>query len=583
MLRFSVFLLVYCLANVTGELDSQSLLGNKVDIVRGNDLYLSLPNATPLNETCRLYGPDDKLVTVAAVDRFSNESCGYIIRRVNETHRGTWSIVYGQDTTNWQFDTNVNIIELYNTTLPDLTWEAGSSVDIIVGPEDAVYCRIMDNRYRVFLEQFGPCRMVVDRVTMDHRGTWSVNIGISGAVTTYYSSFRVNIGREDTLTPVMRSIAREGQSVTLSCSVPREYEVSTCSFRSPSHNSMIASPGVGQNGFAGGVMSQETATGNHVCTLRIVAFDRWQQGTWRCALNTTQGVLHGFLYVDSVSDFYRPEPQLRGNDEFAYELEPVVMSCSVEAAIRYCYFRSPNGTVFNVGPSISSPDYEYVGTGFSGGECGIRFHRIQPSQAGRWSCNVGLAYKIYTEELSREIFLSLSERIWTQQYSRHNTMTVEMSVGDGGELEYCRFVRSDGMGFTSDYVPLEYSVETGRMWNGMCVMHALRPTAADWRAWTVAAKLTGHSGELTGITNPQRLGPSSGAHSVAAFFLWLFFAIFFFMMLFAALSLASKRNREWTYARAAHIRNSFRRQPPPPQQTQPVQPTHIITELPPKV
>lgn len=33
---------------------------------------------------------------------------------------------------------------------------------------------------------------------------------------------------------------------------------------------------------------------------------------------------------------------------------------------------------------------EYVGAGFEAGECGVRFHNLLATDAGTWSCTVGL-------------------------------------------------------------------------------------------------------------------------------------------------------------------------------------------------
>lgn len=76
-----------------------SSLGNAITITEGADLYVSLPNATHLYHTCKLYGPNDEEVEEFEVDSFRYSSCGFIVRNVTSAHRGKWSIVYGNQVT----------------------------------------------------------------------------------------------------------------------------------------------------------------------------------------------------------------------------------------------------------------------------------------------------------------------------------------------------------------------------------------------------------------------------------------------------------------------------------------------------
>uniref|UniRef100_A0A2A4JY84 Ig-like domain-containing protein n=1 Tax=Heliothis virescens TaxID=7102 RepID=A0A2A4JY84_HELVI len=562
---------------------------NKINITEGSDLYLSLPNAISFYETCKLYGPDNKPVTYSEVDTVKRESCGYIVRNVNVAHSGIWIIEYENEYAIMQTGVAVNVLEAVNMTLDSLSWDVGSSVDTIVGPANAVYCRVTDNRFHKVFEGFGPCRIVVDRVTMDYSGQWSVNVGVPGAVAMHHSSFYVNVGREGARPVVTTGVARDGQSVTLTCAVPAGYEVSACKFRDPMKNNMIATHGVGQDGYAGGMISYESNADNHVCTLRILNFVYWQSGTYRCAVNTSQGILHGFLrvtpsYIADYGDYSYSGPVLRSSDEYPYEGEAVTLSCSIDAPIRYCYFRSPNGTVYSVGPSILSSDYEYVGSGFSGGECGIRFYGALQSHDGLWTCHVGLENDIYADEKTSQFRVTLNERAWTSQTWERNTITVEMAVAGAYELDYCRFVRVDGLGFTWDNVPAGYRVDRDRM--DSCVLYVERPTALDCQPWTVVAKRYGYSGELARTTDTQRLTSFVvNSKTATGFFLWVFFAVSVVMMILAGICLIQFliRKHEWSYARAARIRNSFRRQPSPAQQNLAAQPNHSVTDLPYKV
>lgn len=65
----------------------------------------------------------------------------------------------------------------------------------VMGPEDAVYCRIEDpNGYTVF-EGFGRCHIDVERVRLDHHGEWSMTVGSPGRVLTDQHTFLVSVSK----------------------------------------------------------------------------------------------------------------------------------------------------------------------------------------------------------------------------------------------------------------------------------------------------------------------------------------------------------------------------------------------------
>uniref|UniRef100_A0A2A4JX55 Ig-like domain-containing protein n=1 Tax=Heliothis virescens TaxID=7102 RepID=A0A2A4JX55_HELVI len=193
----------------------------------------------------------------------------------------------------------VGVTESTNITLDNLVWKIGSSVNVTVGPEDAVYCTVRDDRFQMVSEGPGPCRIVVDRVTIFHNGQWSVVYGVAGTGVYENSTFEVQVIGDWAL-PVL---AWEGQELTISCPA----------------------------------------------------------GT----------------------------------------------------AIRYCYIVAPNGTVFNMDPSTSSPHYEYAGSDFEAGDCGIKFNNFQRSDGGGWTCHVGLQDAVEADEYWTFCFVYVSD--WVEK------------------------------------------------------------------------------------------------------------------------------------------------------------------------
>ncbi|KAJ8709263.1 hypothetical protein PYW07_009089 [Mythimna separata] len=491
---------------------------------------------------------------------------------------------------------------------PNLKWSEGSTINEPVGPENAIYCRLDNSKQKTVVDGFGPCRIVVDRVTPEHMGYWRIRYAVPGMVAAQYDYFHVEV-----LTPavepklvVTSSVVRNDTSVVVTCSVPQEHEIVSCTFRNPGGDFFVAS------------QQEETGTryssvaGPHNCSLRFLVPEEEQAGIWRCAVQTIRGTGYSFpLIYNSMlnpeNDDYIRDPVLQARKTIVEGSEggATTMFCSIDASIRYCYFRSPNGTVINLSPSTSTADYEYLGNGLEAGECGIRVKNLQPSDQGRWSCNI--AQVGYVSEERETITVYVNDGTTVEHRWIDSGVVVSMRMGYL-PLEYCRFVRNDGLGFVSDNVPSEYIFNdfmTGA-WSqelkGICELTIPRPQAVDLRPWTIVAKVVGEDTERSVRTTFDPRSVSGGSSSTCAIILWCSFGtIFLFLIIVSCLP---KKNREWTAARAARIRNSFRRQhhhqpphivvngphqhiPPPNQHVPPPMPqpihTDILTDLPRKV
>lgn len=66
-------------------------------------------------------------------------------------------------------------------------------MNLIVGPENAVYCQIKDPTGSVVSDKLGRCTIVVDRVSKRHNGTWFMTIGTPGRILTETLSFNVTV------------------------------------------------------------------------------------------------------------------------------------------------------------------------------------------------------------------------------------------------------------------------------------------------------------------------------------------------------------------------------------------------------
>ncbi|KOB77914.1 Uncharacterized protein OBRU01_03354 [Operophtera brumata] len=526
----------------------------EVTIIEGNNLYVRLASPTDQYETCQLVGPIGA-VSSHVVDPLHVQSCGYIITNITAADTGIWEIVYGSRTTyraSIVVDVTVSSgIDTDFTTTIDLIRDR--STNKTVGPESAVYCRLVDPQEGKPL------------------------------VTTH--------------------VAQAKPIVTVSCSVATEAAVHACKFRDPQGKILLAASGVSEDryvfhgaetrepshqgkillavsgkaeglyGFHGVENSYQSEVKTHECGLQITNPLVSDLGLWRCAIETEEDTYYGFMAVlcpwalmdPDVAAIVQQEPILKTQRELVEGVEdgPVTLSCAVEAAIRYCYFRGQNGTTFSVSPGMTSPDMEYVGAGFEAGECGVRFHGMRYGDSGRWSCHV--------EAMRVDHF-----------YSHGSNMIVEGQVYDGRALDYCRYVRIDGFGFTTDNIPSEYT-NSGFLTTGMCQLTIRNPTILDMHPWTVVAKIRGQDteisrdtmeailiGESTSTPTPApggvEVGVAGGQRGLSIFF-YVFMSVLLVSILLGVW-LGPKKSREWTYSRASAFRrsfqNSFRKQPLPP-------------------
>ncbi|KAJ8711831.1 hypothetical protein PYW08_008785 [Mythimna loreyi] len=469
-----------------------------------------------------------------------------------------------------------------------LEWIEGRAVNVTVGPEDTIYCKLQRYDITIF-DGFGPCRITLDRVRSDHAGYWQMQYGTPGIVSTQYDSVSVTVVAapvEDPLV-VTPTVYRNGSSVVMTCSVPEDHEILDCTFRDPRRSLYFASRekliSIGNSYFS-------SAEANK-CSLQLLEPATEASGIWRCAVQTTRDrafnftrISYSMLHPDSNLD-HDDRPYLRvDGDIHGPEGGSATMHCSIDAAIRYCYYRSANGTIINMSPSMSTEDYEYIGNGFDAGDCGIRIKNLQASDHGRWSCNVG---HVHSDEEHRGIIeVFVTERTTWEHRWFGSEVLVNMRISHQPELEYCRFVRNDGLGFMSDYTPSEYFSPSIDNPYGVCELRIPRPQTVDLRPWTVIIKVVGEDTERSVTTTFNPRSPPAGTTSICSIILWSSFSTLLVFVIIV--SCLPKKNREWTARRAYLIRNSFRRQPHnqqtvPPTAPPPAYPTVPNQQIPPTV
>ncbi|XP_047989406.1 uncharacterized protein LOC125228771 [Leguminivora glycinivorella] len=461
---------------------------------------------------------------------------------------------------------------LNNADAQNQIWELNSSLsDLFVGPDSAVHCQLTNPSGNIVFDDFGPCRVNIDRVTEQHSGLWTMSIIQQNNVLAVRQSFtaQVTSSAADSKPTVSTSVQQEKPVIKLLCSMANAELVTACVFRDPSGRVLQARQGVSEDRYS---FIESLSAGVQSCGIEINGPLVSDLGLWRCDLQTTADTYFGHLTVLCPWAMQDPEiaaavisvPTLTSQtkDQVVSEGDSVTMSCSIQTAIRYCYFRARNGTIFNVRPGMTSSSVEYVGAGLGAGECGIRFPSLFASDSGTWSCHVGFADS--SEEQRVQFSIQVQEPISASQFVECNELVIAGVVNGHPALDYCRFVRIDGLGFTSENVPAGYT-DSSSLSQGHCKIRMAMPTILEHHAWTVVAKVRSQDNELSQSTDHTiEMPPPDGPVT------WWIYVMIVLTLVALVGAFAFKRNRRWASETATGIRDSFRKNKYPEQEKPPL-------------
>ncbi|CAH0731783.1 unnamed protein product, partial [Brenthis ino] len=448
------------------------------------------------------------------------------------------------------------------TSEASLDWIRDRSVHETLGVEDAVYCKLEGPNGVVYHDGFGRCQLSIDKVMLEHAGVWKMNVGLSGRLLTEDSEFTVKVVEAVSVSKPMvtTSVEENRPTISLTCFIPNSDSISSCKFRHPSGRIFLVNKGVEEDDNQGNIKGNLS---DHSCSILITDPVVKDMGFWRCAVKTESDVLYGFVKVltpwiirdPEVAASIITEPTLKATRNVVASLagDNITMSCSVQSAIRYCYFRASNGTMFSVQSAESQDQATYFGSGFDAGECGIRFSGLAANDSGAWSCHVGFLNAIIPEQRAT-INITIHDPMVADGSFRDCRLTIEAQVYENRTLDYCRFVRNDGLGFTSENIPDSY-INLSLRSSGRCGLAIDNPRDVELHPWTVVAKITGQALEIS------RVIPRTRVPSIIIFWpspsAWIVLTSLSLTFIIICIVLGSKNNRDWTYNRASVIRNSF--------------------------
>lgn len=84
-------------------------------------------------------------------------------------------------------------VDRANAAVQNFVWVKDAPVSLTEGPEGTVYCRVEDPTGNVVFDGLGRCAIRIDRVSMEHDGTWQMTIGTPGRILTEKHPFTVTV------------------------------------------------------------------------------------------------------------------------------------------------------------------------------------------------------------------------------------------------------------------------------------------------------------------------------------------------------------------------------------------------------
>ncbi|KAL4715942.1 hypothetical protein ACJJTC_013242 [Scirpophaga incertulas] len=452
-----------------------------LEVIVGDNFNVRLFKNPPIHqgESCKLVGPNNIYFPYIHSNDDKNK-CSFIVQNASVSHTGTWHIVYGRNVI-YKVPIDIKVYET-NPRPTELVWTIGAPIDIAIGPNDAIYCRAIAPNGDIVLDISGRCHINIERVSQQHAGVWRFIIGTSKNIKTEKLEVFVAVKRFNPTYNISTNVMHNHGLLKLTCKGPGN--INSCYFKQPNGEILLASVGdildlIGNN------ITLKTSVSNDSCSLLFTNPNKELYGYWRCFLQIENdtAVYSNILHV-SV-DNHQPPVAPYYNYVERMEGHVATMLCSYPAAIDYCYFRAPNGTLYNVIPEMKQDSYEYFGASFFLGECGIKFDKAFVQDSGNWTCHVGPLQE-RKEEQTAQIELRIF-KFEVSQTRKDGAVVIGGSFLQFKLFDSCRFVRADGVGFSCKNEPYGYECI---YFNYGCGIRINNPDKIDLLPWTVVLRIT---------------------------------------------------------------------------------------------
>lgn len=505
-----------------------------ISIFPGNSLTLRLVNYYENLTRCIATSPDgEKFDVLNSVNNFLNDirpfnQCGVLVR-ANYSHAGSWRLdatidddTIGEIRYFGDFDVQVRSLSTIETE-PTVTYALrGAPASVRIGPSDAVTCQLRNPRGKNFPLRSGNCQANIPIVTNVHEGVWTASYSLRGRVNVVEEEMRLVAYDDDSLNAAVTTT--DNGEINLLCSV-RDFSFSFCQFVTPNGTVLNIFEGIGNDRYVyygGGTQSASMLTEQtHECGITILKPDSSDHGAWKCILGTSSELSGSVLRVsipgkDAYTDVHAPT---FGENVYVVKGDKFTVKCSLNAALKYCWVGSPNGTAYSVSSTGNSPTtLRYTGMGLSLGECGAVIPAAEDTDEGEWKCGMGVyngmeVGSIVRVNVSDTLLMPNSRNVTVHRNQAQ--LSCSLIPGHEDSIDYCRWIQPSGFGIQGWTSPV-YSKEQYVTYSTDTSCHLEIKNVREFRntgEWICVAGLVGSSEEVSAtiqVLEEQRpIGSSS--------------------------------------------------------------------------
>ncbi|XP_046614909.1 uncharacterized protein LOC124302622 [Neodiprion virginianus] len=490
-----------------------------VSVFSGNSITLRIVDEYEDLTTCTAKLPSGEEFNVLNAtndnldDIRSYGQCGVTVR-VNSNHTGTWRLdaIIGEEI-NYFATFSVTVVEDSNASTEStvLHVERGKSATMTFGPSDATSCRLTNPSGQTLPLELGSCQLEISTVTSVHEGFWTAKYSIAGRMDLIEHVTEVVV-YDDSSFNASVTVSEDG-SVNLLCRV-RASSYSLCQFVKPNGEVLNVLEAIGDDRYLYYGLGTHSSTGissvqEHDCGITILKPAYLDYGAWRCIVGTDSGLSGAVLTVPTRrrdENVNVRTPHIT-EDVYVTKGDSFTIKCSVDAELRYCWVRSPNGTAYSVSSTGSSPSVlSYDGMGLSLGECGAVVPASEETDEGDWQCRMGT---VDGEEVGTNVNVVVTDTPLVPTasvvYLEQTSTQLSCFIPPGYEysINYCRWIQPNGNGIQQS---TNSRYKTGQTITS-CELELVmgRKQSHDVGNWTCVAGLDGSSEEVSATIQVQRI------------------------------------------------------------------------------
>lgn len=189
--------------------------------------------------------------------------------------------------------------------------------------------------------------------------------------------------------------------------------------------------------------------------------------------------------------------------------QSAIIQCNSNNPLDRCWFQHPVHRILSVSDkkiTNDDDDYQYNGSGFRVGHCGIKIKSFYFADAGDWRCGVGQSetmkedVKTISVEVKASFMMSITKQV--EDFSR-NSIVLQCRAIPTGALASCHFFSPAGEAFSinekitsSNAIKGNYYFDPNRkLSDGYCTVVIRELMVQHAGKWICSGRLLGHDDE----------------------------------------------------------------------------------------